>query len=56
MSLDALRRAKEMVATPEQIHVIHVTAYPSAVEPSVVWGTYSTDAIRSNLEKALKSR
>ena len=52
MSKDALARAVDMAESPEQVHVFHVTPYPSAVEPSVVWGTYSEDVIRDNLTKS----
>lgn len=52
MSRAALEHAIEMVDSPEQITVVHVTSYPSAAEPSVVWGTYSEDNIRENLEKS----
>ena len=52
MSRDALARAVDMAESPERVHVFHVTPYPSAVEPSVVWGTYSEDVIRDNLIKS----
>ena len=52
MSQKALDQALELANSKEQIWVIHVTPYPSAVEPSVVWGTYSEDAIRDNLTKS----
>ena len=41
MSKQALAKAVELAESNEQIEVIHVTPYPAAMEPSVVWGTYS---------------
>ena len=36
----------------DQIEVVHVTPYPDAMEPSVVWGTYDEDEIAERLKKA----
>ena len=52
MSRDALDRALEIAKSPEQIEVIHVTPYPDAMEPSVVWGTYNEDEIAERLERS----
>jgi nucleotide-binding universal stress UspA family protein len=52
LSQAALDKALELVESPEQIIVVHVTSYPAVAEPSVVWGTYSEDNIRENLEKS----
>jgi len=51
-SKDALIKAIELAESVDQIEVVHVTPYPSAVEPSVVWGTYSEDKIAENLTKS----
>ena len=56
MSEDALQTASEMVAAPELLEVIHVTPYPAAVEPSVVWGTYSEKEITANLEESFREQ
>ena len=53
-SKNALEKAMEMVDSPSQIEVVHVTPYPSAVEPSVVWGTYSEDKIGENLLESFR--
>ena len=52
MSKNALEKALEMSNTPEQIEVIHVTSYPSAMEPSIVWGTYTESGIQESLEES----
>ena len=52
MSKAALQKALEMAESRKQIEVIHVTPYPSAVEPSVVWGAYSEEKIADNLVKS----
>lgn len=52
MSKQALGKAVELAESNEQIEVVHVTPYPAAMEPSVVWGTYSEDDIRANLLKS----
>jgi nucleotide-binding universal stress UspA family protein len=49
MSRDALDKAVEMAGSNEQVEVVHVTPYPSAMEPSVVWGTYNEEDIREKL-------
>ena len=54
MSYDALDKAMEIASSPEQVEVVHVTSYPSVVEPSVVWGTYSEDSIRVKLEESFQ--
>ncbi len=53
-SSDALEKALELVDSPQQIIVVHVTSYPAVTEPSVVWGTYSEDSIRENLRKSFR--
>ncbi len=54
MSKSALAKAVELAETNDQVTVIHVTPYPAALEPSVVWGAYSEDNIRENLEKSFR--
>lgn len=55
MSKAALDKAIELTDSREKIEVIHVTPYPSAVEPSVVWGAYSEDNIAGNLHKSFQN-
>lgn len=52
MCEQALVEALDIAQNPDQVRVIHVTPYPSAVEPSIVWGTYSEENIRNNLQKS----
>lgn len=54
MAEKALETAVGLAASPSQIEVIHVTSYPSSVEPSIVWGTYSEDTIIENLHKSFQ--
>ena len=54
MSSDALKQAMELADSPDQIVVVHVTPYPAAAEPSVVWGTYSEENIQENLLKSFR--
>jgi nucleotide-binding universal stress UspA family protein len=54
MSKQALAKAVELAESNEQIEVVHVTPYPAAMEPSVVWGTYSEEDIRANLLKSFR--
>ena len=56
MSQEALDRAVAIADSPSQIKVIHVTPYPAAVEPSIVWGTYSEDDIIRNLENSFREQ
>ncbi|MEL7498434.1 MAG: universal stress protein [Planctomycetota bacterium] len=56
MSKAALQTTIEMVdGKLDQIEVVHVTAYPSAVEPGVVWGTLDEDTIADNLTKSFSA-
>ena len=48
----ALAQAVDLVGSPDQITVVHVTPYPPATEYSVIWGTYSEDNISQNLKKS----
>lgn len=54
MSKDALKRSVELAESRDQIEVIHVTPYPSAVDPSVVWGAYDEDKIADNLHQSFQ--
>lgn len=54
MSKNALAKAVDLAKTNDQIDVVHVTPYPAAMEPSVVWGVYSEDDIRANLLKSFR--
>ena len=56
MSKNALAKAFELAESGEQIEVIHVTPYPSAVdvEPTVIWGSYSEEVIRENLTNSFR--
>ena len=49
MSSAALEKAMELADSADQVVVVHVTPYPAAVEPSVVWGTYTEENIQQNL-------
>ena len=51
MSREALKAALTMV-DPSKIEVVHVTVYPSTVEPGVVWGTITEDTLAENLQKS----
>lgn len=53
-SKKALDQAIELVKSPDQITVVHVTPYPPATEYSVIWGTYNEDQIRDNLVKSFR--
>lgn len=52
MSHAALKKAAELADSTEQIHVVHVTSYPDAMEPSVIWGTYDEEKISSAIQKS----
>lgn len=49
MSNQALRTALELAESPAQVEVVHVTPYPSVMEPNVVWGSYTEEGVRENL-------
>ena len=51
-SEDALAQAVELAGSAEHIEVIHVTRYPSAEQPMIVWETFSEDTIREKLEQS----
>lgn len=52
LSRQALDKAVSMAGTPDQIEIVHVTPYPASVEPAVVWGTYTEEAIAARLNES----
>ena len=54
LSKSALEAALQMVDSPERIEVVHVTSFPTTMEPGVVWETISEESIRENLNKAFE--
>ena len=52
MSMDALKKAAEIAVSSDKIKVVHVTPYPDAMEPSVVWGSYNEEDIQQNLHNS----
>lgn len=52
MSISAIRESLEMVDKPEQLIVVHVTPYPSATDPAVIWGNNTEETIASNIRKS----
>ena len=53
-SKNALAKAVELAESNNQIEVVHVTPYPAAMDPSVIWGAYSEDDIRDNLRRSFR--
>ena len=54
MSKAAFLKALDIAASPEQIEVVHVTPYPSAMEASVAWGAWTEDDIRQSLTNSFR--
>ena len=55
MSREALKKAVEIAGgATERIEVVHVTPYPSTVEPSIVWGTYTEEEISAKLIESFR--
>lgn len=52
MSINGIKEALAMVDDQGKIIVVHVTPYPSANDPSMLWGSYTEDNIASNLHKS----
>lgn len=52
LSKEAMQQALEIADSRDQIEIVHVTPYPSSVEPGVIWGTYSEAQITENLHKS----
>ena len=52
LSKDALAKAIEMADSSEPIEVVHVTPYPATVDPSVVWGVYTEQGIREEINES----
>ena len=53
---DALKIAAELAGDKNQIEVVHVTPYPSAVEPAVVWGGVTESDIAEKLESSFREQ
>ncbi|MCH2182307.1 MAG: universal stress protein [Mariniblastus sp.] len=49
-SRQALNKAVEIAGSSAQVKVVHVTPYPDTIEPSMIWGDYDENDIRSNLK------
>lgn len=54
MSINAIKETLEMAGDPGKIIVVHVTPYPAANDPAMLWGSYTEDSIASNLNKAFE--
>lgn len=53
-SREALDVALEMVDSPSKIEVVHVAAYPTAMDTGIGWGMNSEDAVAENLAQAFE--
>lgn len=51
-SMESLKKAALIADKTSQVKVIHVTPYPDTIEPSMIWGAYDENDIRSNLKKS----
>lgn len=47
---EALRQAAYLATSHDQLEVVHVTPYPSAAEPGIIWGAQTQDSIGENLQ------
>jgi nucleotide-binding universal stress UspA family protein len=54
MSIEALKSAIEMVDSQDKVIVVHVTPYPAANDPAMLWGSYTEDNIAANLRKSFE--
>lgn len=54
LSKIALAKTVDLVDSPDQVELIHVTPYPAASEPAVVWGMYSEVDISDSLLKSYR--
>lgn len=52
MSIDAIKSTLEMVDSKDKIIVVHVTPYPAANDPALLWGSYTEDTIAANLDRS----
>jgi len=55
-SLSAVDTALELVASPTQIHVIHVLPMLTVADPGVVWEPVDDESRRSHAEDAIRQR
>ena len=56
LSFSALDKALDIVATPEDIHVLHVLAAMEAADPGVIWGEVDNKSRSHHAELALRER
>jgi nucleotide-binding universal stress UspA family protein len=54
-SKEALRQAVYLANSHDQIEVVHVTPYPSAAEPGIIWGAQTQETIGVNLETSFRN-
>jgi nucleotide-binding universal stress UspA family protein len=52
---EALRQAVYLANSHDQIEVVHVTPYPSAAEPGIIWGAQTQETIGVNLETSFRN-
>jgi nucleotide-binding universal stress UspA family protein len=55
-SLKALETARQLVEKPADLHLIHVLAPISPLEPGVVWGEVDDTSRADNARKAMRQR
>lgn len=55
-SFEAVSEAAKMVATPEDLIVVHVLAELSPAEPGVAWGEIDDNSRREHTVKAIEKR
>jgi nucleotide-binding universal stress UspA family protein len=55
-SFVALEETLALVEKPSCIHVLHVLAPLSAIEPGIIWETINEQTRRENVEKAFQKR
>lgn len=56
LSRQALNEALQVADSPQRIEVLHVSPWPTAVEPGVAWGTYSPDELRDSLVASFREQ
>ena len=55
-SFEAVRVALELVQSPSEVHVVHVTQPLHVAEPGMLWGTITDDERMKTATKALTER
>ena len=55
-SIAALDEARQLVASPTRLHVIHVLPVLSSLEPGMIWDTIDDGTRRDHVEQALRER